>query len=168
MITDSLPTEISSTEAPQPAMARPVAAAPMDVQPSVKPGEFPVVFFDGVCGLCNRWVDFLLKWDRTQMFRFSPLQGETARDWLQISPEQPLNSVVLVDESGIHRKSDAVWRMLLRVGGRWALPAWLLRLTPRFVRNVGYDFVARHRYRWFGRKESCRLPIPAERARFLP
>jgi predicted DCC family thiol-disulfide oxidoreductase YuxK len=136
------------------------------VQP--KPGEHPVIFFDGVCGLCSRWVDFVLRWDKREEFRFSPLQGETAQDWLQVSPEQPLNSVVLVDEQGIHRKSDAIWRMLRRLGGRWTIAAWLLRLTPRPIRNFGYDVVARRRYQWFGKKEACRLPTPAERNRFLP
>ena len=128
----------------------------------------PVIFFDGVCGLCNRWVDFVLAHDRRCVFRFAPLQGATARDWLQITPDQPLNSVVLVDGNGIHRKSDAIWRMLLRLGWFWRVSGWLLRLTPRPMRNWGYDFVARNRYRWFGKKEACRLPSPDERTRFLP
>lgn len=128
----------------------------------------PVIFFDGVCGLCNRWVDFVLAHDRRRVFRFAALQGETARDWLQIAPDQPLNSVVLCDGNGIHRKSDAIWRMLLALGGFWNVPGWLLRLTPRPIRNWGYDLVACNRYRWFGKKETCRLPTPDERSRFLP
>jgi predicted DCC family thiol-disulfide oxidoreductase YuxK len=128
----------------------------------------PVIFFDGVCGLCNRWVDFVLARDRQGVFRFAPLQGETARDWLRIEPGQPLNSVVLVDHHGVYRKSDAIWRMLIRLGGIWIVPGWLLRLTPRPLRQWGYDLVARRRYRWFGKKEACRLPRPQERARFLP
>lgn len=132
------------------------------------PGAGPVIFFDGVCGLCNRWVDFVLAHDRRRVFRFAALQGETARDWLRIAPDEPLNSVVLCDPKGAHRKSDAIWRMLLAIGGIWSVPGWLLRLTPRPVRNWGYDVVARNRYRWFGKKEACRLPTPDERARFLP
>ena len=98
----------------------------------------------------------------------SPLQGETARDWLQIAPDESLNSVVLLDSQGIHRKTDAVWRMLAQLGGAWRIAGWLLRMIPRPVRNLGYDLVARHRYRWFGKKETCRLPTFGERARFLP
>jgi predicted DCC family thiol-disulfide oxidoreductase YuxK len=128
----------------------------------------PVVFFDGVCGLCNHWVDFLLARDRDRHFHFSPLQGETARDWLKIGPEEALDSVVLIDARGIHRKTDAVWRMLLQLGGLWWIAGWLLRLVPRPIRNWGYDIVARHRYRWFGKKETCSLPTPDERERFLP
>jgi predicted DCC family thiol-disulfide oxidoreductase YuxK len=128
----------------------------------------PVIFFDGVCGLCNAWVDFVVARDKQRRFHFSPLQGETARDWLQMTPDAPLDSVALADAEGIHRKSDAVWRILRQLGGVWRLAGWLLRLVPRAVRNWGYDLVARHRYHWFGKKESCRLPTPAERERFLP
>jgi predicted DCC family thiol-disulfide oxidoreductase YuxK len=128
----------------------------------------PVIFFDGVCGLCNAWVDFVMARDRQRRFHFSPLQGETARDWLQMTPDSPLDSVTLADAAGIHRKSDAVWRILVQLGGGWSLAGRLLRLVPRPVRNWGYDFVARHRYRWFGKKESCRLPNAVERERFLP
>ena len=128
----------------------------------------PVIFFDGVCGLCNAWVDFVIARDRHARFRFSPLQGETARDWLQMTPETSLDSVALVDAAGIHRKSEAVWRILSQLGGVWRPLGCLLRLIPCPLRNWGYDFVARHRYRWFGKKEACRLPTPGERVRFLP
>jgi predicted DCC family thiol-disulfide oxidoreductase YuxK len=131
-------------------------------------GPLPVIFFDGVCGLCNAWVDFVIAHDRQGRFRLSPLQGATARDWLQMTPEASLDSVALVDIAGVHRKSGAVWRILVQLGGVWQPLGWLLRLTPRPARDWGYDFVARHRYRWFGKKETCRLPTPAERERFLP
>lgn len=135
---------------------------------STSPGLLPVIFFDGVCGLCNHWIDFVLSRDRNRLFHFAPLQGETARDWLKMGPHEELSSVVLLDARGIHRKTDAVWRMLVQLGGVCRIAGRLLRLVPRPVRNWGYDFVARHRYRWFGKKESCRLPTPDERARFLP
>jgi predicted DCC family thiol-disulfide oxidoreductase YuxK len=135
---------------------------------AASPGLLPVIFFDGVCGLCNHWIDFVLARDRNRLFHFAPLQGETARDWLQLAPDESLSSVVLLDAQGIHRKTDAVWRMLVQLGGVWRIAGWLLRLVPRPVRNWGYDFIARHRYRWFGKKETCRLPTPDERARFLP
>ncbi len=132
------------------------------------PEPLPVIFFDGVCGLCNHWVDFVVARDRRCLFHFAPLQGETAQDWLKLAPDESLNSVILFDAQGIHRKSDAVCRMLVQLGGMWRLAGWLVRLVPRPIRNWGYDFIARHRYRWFGKKESCRLPKPEERARFLP
>jgi predicted DCC family thiol-disulfide oxidoreductase YuxK len=143
-------------------------AAPADEVGAPAGSPLPVVFFDGVCGLCNAWVDFVIARDWQGRFRFSPLQGATARDWLQMTPETSLDSVALVDAAGVHRKSDAVGRILVQLGGVWRPMGWLLHLIPRPVRNWGYDVVARRRYRWFGRKEACRLPTPAERARFLP
>lgn len=139
-----------------------------DTQHAVGPGEAPVIFFDGVCGLCNHWVDFVLARDRRGAFRFGPLQGETARAWLNLPPDAALDSITLVDRAGIHRKSSAVSRILVGLGGLWVLCGWLLWLIPRPLRDWGYDFIARQRYRWFGKKESCRLPSPAERARFVP
>jgi predicted DCC family thiol-disulfide oxidoreductase YuxK len=128
----------------------------------------PVIFFDGVCGLCNAWIDFVVARDKTRVFRFGPLQGETAREWLNLPPEAAFDSVTLVDSTGTYRKSDAVWRILARLPGAWRLIAGLLRVIPRPVRNWGYDFVARRRYRWFGKKETCRLPTADERDRFVP
>lgn len=128
----------------------------------------PVIFFDGVCGLCNRTVDFVIARDRARVFRFAPLQGETAQRLLQIAPDQPLNSMALVDGCGVHWRTDAVCRMLKELGGAWRVAGSLLRLVPRPIRNWGYDLVARNRYRWFGKKETCRLPMPEERALFLP
>jgi predicted DCC family thiol-disulfide oxidoreductase YuxK len=144
---------------PAPESAGQVAAAP---------NLLPVIFFDGVCGLCNHWINFVLARDRNRRFRFAALQGETARDWLKLPPVEALSSVVLVDSTGVYRQTDAVWRMLVQLGGVCRIAGWLMRLLPRPIRNWGYDFIARHRYRWFGKKESCRLPTPDERARFLP
>lgn len=126
-----------------------------------------LVLFDGVCGLCNRWVAFLLKHDRHARFRFATIQGETGTRLLPGESADP-SSVVLVDRDGTWRHSTAIVRMLRGLGGAWSLWGTLLRLVPRPVRDAGYRFVARHRYRWFGRKETCRLPTPEERARFLP
>lgn len=155
----SLHAQHTATSQPEP---QPVAepARPLSVH--------PVIFFDGVCGLCNRWVDFVLARDRAQLFRFSPLQGETARVWLQFESEVSLDSIVLVDSLGEHRKTDAVARILRGLGGTWGLAGAALAILPRPLRNLGYDLVAKNRYRLFGRKAACRLPTPEERSRFLP
>jgi len=163
-----MPVDPVNPVAVQPSMPPAVSLSESAGQNAAARNPLPVIFFDGVCGLCNHWVDFLVARDRKQVVHFAPLQGETARDWLKLAPDESLNSVVLFDARGIHRKSDAVWRMLVQLGGVWRIAGWLLRLVPRPIRNWGYDFVARHRYRWFGKKESCRLPTPDERARFLP
>ena len=128
----------------------------------------PVVFFDGECGLCDSWVSFVLARDKRRKFRFGTLQGMTARDWLHLAPDANLDSLAFADGHGIHRKSEAVWRIFRRLGGKWRAIGFALRLIPRPIRDGGYDFIARRRYRWFGKKETCRLPTPEERERFVP
>jgi predicted DCC family thiol-disulfide oxidoreductase YuxK len=127
-----------------------------------------IVFFDGVCGFCNAWVDFLIIRDPDGQLAFAPLQGETARQLLPDADRERLHSLVLWTPQRAYRKSAAVVRILWRLGGVWRLLAGLLWLIPLPLRNLGYDVVARNRYRLFGKKETCRMPTPAERTRFLP
>jgi predicted DCC family thiol-disulfide oxidoreductase YuxK len=128
----------------------------------------PVIFFDDVCIMCNTFVNLLLKVDRRQQFFFAPLRGETASKLLPPLPEDPGKwSMVYVDEARIHDESDASLEVYRRLGGAW----WLLslaRFIPRSIRNPVYRVIARNRYRWFGKRETCRLPSAEEKARFLP
>jgi predicted DCC family thiol-disulfide oxidoreductase YuxK len=128
----------------------------------------PIVFFDGVCGLCNRFVDFLLPRDHYRVFLFAPLQGETARARLSDEDIENVSTIVLVDETGTHRRSKAVVRILCRLGFGWKITGFLLAMIPRPLRDLGYKLVARYRYALFGKKDECRLPTTDERARFLP
>ena len=128
----------------------------------------PVVFFDGVCGLCNRFVDWLLAWDDQQRYTLAPLQGTTARQRLEPLPLDPAGgSIALLAGGRAYHRSEAVIRIIGGLGGAWRL-AHLLRAIPGPVRDWAYDLVARHRYRIFGRREQCRVPGPEERSRFLP
>lgn len=127
----------------------------------------PVVFFDGVCNLCNGSVNFLIDRDARGRLLFAPLQGPTFRQVREAHPElEELGSIVLLDEAGVHLKSKAALRILTALGGVWRL-ASILYLVPRPLRDLLYDFVAKRRYRWFGKSESCRIPTPELRARFL-
>lgn len=148
------------------------AESAQDLSPSAIPASSaptgPIVFFDGVCGLCNESVDRLVKWDRHAVFKLAPLQGETARQWLSPSDTQQLGSVVLIADGRTFRKSAAVVRILCRLGTFGRIAGVLLWLIPRPIRDLGYVIVARNRYRWFGKKETCRLPTAEERTRFLP
>jgi predicted DCC family thiol-disulfide oxidoreductase YuxK len=128
----------------------------------------PIVFFDGVCGLCNRFVNFLIARDRDAVFRFAPLQGETAAARLASADVCQLNTIVLLDDGGTYRKSDAVVRILRRLGAGWPIVGRALAVLPRPLRDLGYSLVARYRYTVFGKKESCRMPTATERSRFLP
>jgi predicted DCC family thiol-disulfide oxidoreductase YuxK len=128
----------------------------------------PIIFFDGVCGMCNRFVDLVLRVDRKELFRFAPLQGTTARELLPPLHEDPQQwSMVYLDERGRHDQSDASLEVYRRLGGAWHVLG-LLRFVPRALRNPVYRVVARNRYRWFGKQDTCRVPSPEERRRFLP
>lgn len=127
------------------------------------------LYFDGVCNLCNRTVDFLIRHDRNGELRYASLQGETARTAVpEFVQEQGLGTVVLVDRDGKHVRSTAIGRSLRIVGGFWGMLGSLLLLIPRPIRDAAYRWVARNRFRWFGRRDSCRLPTPEERLLFLP
>ena len=162
----------------------------------------PILFFDGVCGLCNRFVDFMLKADSRNRFLYAPLQGETARSLLGMDgeagggvagdhqtndppPGGPVKSdspggpdtgglqlgnprsFVFLEKDAFNEQSNAVLLAMRRLGGAWHLIA-VLYVFPRPLRDFVYRIVARNRYRWFGRRDACRLPTPEERDRFLP
>lgn len=125
-----------------------------------------IVFFDGVCGLCNRFVDRLLRWDKQRVLRFAPLQGSTAAARLSTAVGADLDTVVLLDEAGVHTRSEAALRIIAHLGGAWRLIK-VLRIFPRVVRDAVYDWIARRRYGWFGKRDACRVPTAAERGVFL-
>jgi predicted DCC family thiol-disulfide oxidoreductase YuxK len=128
----------------------------------------PLILFDGTCGLCNSWVHFVLRFDRAARFRFTPLQSETGAKLLGANrlPVDYIESILLFDDGRMYTGSTAVLRILRNLGFPCSL-AYVLILVPRSVREAVYRFIARHRYAWFGRQESCRLPTPAERRRFI-
>lgn len=156
---------MSSSAAPT--AETPSRSAPAD---AASPAETsPIVFFDGVCGLCNASVDFILAKDRKGVFRFAPLQGETAAAMLTPEDIASLKSLVLRDEKGrIFRRSTAIWRILWTLGGSMRVLGAALWTVPWPLRDVGYRAISACRYRLFGKKDACRLPTPAERRRFLP
>ena len=122
------------------------------------------VFFDGVCGLCNRFVDFLIAHDRARRLRFAPLTGASAaRLHLTVANA---DTVMYAEGRDVLDRSSAAIAAVSRLGGGWSFAA-VLGLVPRPVRDLIYDWVARHRYDWFGRRDSCRLPSASEAAVFL-
>lgn len=129
------------------------------------------ILFDGVCNLCNGFVQFVIRHDPAGRFRFVALQSEAARALLAAhglpaaAPADP-ESVLLLSGGRLYSHSTAVLRVAYGLGGAWRL-ARLGEVLPRAWRDALYRFVARHRYRWFGRQESCMLPTPALKARFL-
>jgi predicted DCC family thiol-disulfide oxidoreductase YuxK len=125
-----------------------------------------IVFFDGVCGLCNKFVDFAMLEDRDRVLRFAPLEGETAKEHEEKIKALNSDSVVLIDETGIYHRSDAVIRICQQMGNIWGL-AVVLKIIPRPLRDACYKVVAQNRYALWGKKDSCRLPTAEERGRLL-
>ncbi len=132
------------------------------------PGDPPIVFFDGVCGLCNRSVDFLMRHDRTGQLHFSTLQGTTAGRMLPVFYTEDLDSVVLYQEGELYHRSDAILRAMKYLGGGCRIFAMCMLLIPSPLRDLGYRLIARYRYPWFGMRDVCRIPTEEERRRFLP
>lgn len=134
---------------------------------TLAPGSTGTVLFDGYCGLCNRFVDFLLRHDRGRRLRMAPLSGTTATRLAPGRAGGAPDSVVYVVGGRVLARSDAAIAALSQLGGLWSFVA-VLGLVPRWLRDRIYDMVAVRRYRWFGQRDSCRLPGPGEQAWFLP
>jgi predicted DCC family thiol-disulfide oxidoreductase YuxK len=134
----------------------------------------PIVLYDGVCGLCNRLVRFVLKRDRSDKFRFAALQSGFARSLLERHNCNPndLDTFYLALEPGqtherLLSRNDAAAAVLQELGGIWSVWGKLIKLFPRQVRDWQYNLVASNRYRLFGRYEACPLPDPKVRYKFL-
>jgi predicted DCC family thiol-disulfide oxidoreductase YuxK len=130
----------------------------------------PVVLFDGVCNLCNFAVQFILDRDPFATFRFASLQSAAAAGLLGAfgipAPVGDPESLVLIDDGKVYQSSTAALRIARRLRGIWKL-AYALIVIPPFARDAIYRWIARNRYRWFGKADQCRVPTPELRARFL-
>jgi predicted DCC family thiol-disulfide oxidoreductase YuxK len=132
------------------------------------PGGKAVLIFDGVCNFCNRSVNFVMNRDRRGRFLFASSQSEAGSALLRrfgVDPDS-VQSVYLVEGDRIWSRSDATVQIARRMPFPWNL-GYAGVVLPKFLRDRLYDGIARNRYRWFGKSESCRLPTEAERAKFL-
>lgn len=119
-----------------------------------------IVYFDGVCGLCNRFVDFLLKHDKSKSLKLAPLQNSKFKN------QTNFDSVVLSINDKEYFKSEAAIRAIAALGGGWNVTLMLL-VIPKVIRDSVYGVIARNRYKLFGKKDVCRIPTPEERERFI-
>jgi predicted DCC family thiol-disulfide oxidoreductase YuxK len=119
--------------------------------------EQPVILFDGVCNLCNGTVDFLMKWDRKKQFRFASLQSETGKFLNhQYAIPQDCDSVILIKSEIVYFKSEAVFEIAGMLPYPWKSVAFL-KFIPKKTGDKLYDLIAKNRYRWFGKRETCRI-----------
>jgi predicted DCC family thiol-disulfide oxidoreductase YuxK len=137
-------------------------------QAFVMASEAPILIFDGVCKICSFGVQTMLRADKRGIFRFAFGQGEkgSALKAAYGLPKGDLESVTLIDNGLCWSKSDAVLEVCRRLPFPWPLLT-VFKIVPKFIRDPLYSLVARNRYRWFGRRESCFAPTPEHRARFI-
>jgi predicted DCC family thiol-disulfide oxidoreductase YuxK len=133
---------------------------------AMEKNDQPIIFFDGVCNLCNNFVDLIMSIDEQHIFRFASLQGETAKKLLAPQDYNNMNSVVLYTPKKVLKKSTAVIEILKSLGGGWKA-AGVFGALPASVTDVLYDMTAKYRYKIFGKKDTCRIPTKEERALFL-
>ena len=127
----------------------------------------PVIFFDGVCNLCNASVQFAIERDKKNFFRFTALQGEYAKKTLpQFKVDlNKIDSIVLVENKELYTKSSAALRIARKLNGLWPM-LYIFIIIPKFIRDWVYDLIAKNRYKWWGRQESCLVPTPELRQKF--
>jgi predicted DCC family thiol-disulfide oxidoreductase YuxK len=130
--------------------------------------ESPVILFDGVCNLCSGFVQVMIRIDKKGQFKFASIQSDYGQKALQKFklPTEEISTVVMVDRERVYTHADVALQIALRLGGLWRLFA-VFYLIPRPLRNLIYNWVARNRYRWFGQKESCMIPTPELKNRFV-
>jgi predicted DCC family thiol-disulfide oxidoreductase YuxK len=132
------------------------------------PASHPILLFDGVCNLCNGFVKFIIQRDPEGIFHFASLQSEAGQALLAEYglPRESMDTTVLIENGQAYTHADVALRMAPRLNIWWS---WvrLLWVVPRPIRNAVYNWVARNRYRWFGKQEACLLPLPEWKARFV-
>ena len=132
------------------------------------PDDKPIILFDGVCNFCNAMVNFIIREDKKNVFRFATLQSESGKSLLarhQIDWKAN-DSFVLIEKDKAYQKSKASLRVYHKLSWywKWTQVFWIV---PKFLRDAVYNFIARNRYKWFGKKEECMIPTPAVKERFL-
>ena len=142
----------------------------MSGRPSQQPsGDHPVILFDGVCNLCHWAVRFVIKRDPKGVFRFAAQQSDAGKELLTMAGDEASRieaGVILIERGVLYRRSTASLRIARRMRFPWPI-MYSLIIVPRPLRDWGYDFIARHRYRWFGKQETCIVPSGELQSRFL-
>jgi predicted DCC family thiol-disulfide oxidoreductase YuxK len=127
-----------------------------------------IILFDGVCNLCNASINYVIDRDKQKYFRYAALQSKSGETYLNKfnMPADVFNTIVLVEGDKFYTRSTAALRIAKKMDGAWPL-LYTFIIIPTFIRNVVYDFVAKNRYKWFGREETCRIPTPELKSLFL-
>ncbi|NYE03954.1 putative DCC family thiol-disulfide oxidoreductase YuxK [Bacillus niacini] len=126
-----------------------------------------IILFDGVCNFCNSSVQFIIKRDPTGYFKFASLQSETGQQLLKkYGVSKEIDSIIVIEKQSVYIKSSAVLQISGKLTGFWRFFS-ILRVFPPLFRDCLYDLVAKNRYNWFGKSDSCMLPTAEMKKRFL-
>jgi len=127
-----------------------------------------IILFDGVCNLCNGVVTYIIKRDNKNVFKFAALQSEIGQQLISKFniDTSKVDSIILIDGEKHYIKSSAALHIAKQLSGAYPLLFGFM-IVPKFIRNAVYDYIARNRYKWFGKKESCMIPTSELKAKFL-
>ena len=130
--------------------------------------ESPVILFDGVCNFCNGAVNFIIQRDKKSLIKFAALQSEAGRKLLQRFnlPADELSSIILIEDGNVFTQSSAALKLCKYLTGLWPLMYGFI-IVPLVLRDGIYKWIAKNRYKWFGKKDHCMIPTPEVRTRFL-
>lgn len=128
----------------------------------------PVILFDGVCNFCNGAVNFVIKRDKKALIQFAPLQSEKGRMFSRQFgfSEEDMKTFLFIEDGKVYTKSTAALRVCRYLGALWPL-CYGFMIVPKFIRDGIYNWIAKNRYKWFGKKETCMMPTPEVRTRFI-
>lgn len=124
----------------------------------------PIIFYDGLCGLCDRSVKFIIKYDQEKKFRFAALQSDFAKQIL--GDDANADTFILFEKGKIITRSTAALRVCKILSGKLSF-LYIFILVPAFIRDAFYDLIARNRYKWFGHFDKCKIPTPEQKELFI-
>jgi len=127
-----------------------------------------IILFDGVCNLCNRTINFIIDRDNKNIFKFAAFQSEAGQNYLKKNGifSTELDTVILIDNDKFYKKSTAGLRIVKELKGGWKI-FYLLIIIPSFIRDFFYNIIAKNRYKWFGKSDTCRVPTKELQDKFL-
>lgn len=129
----------------------------------------PIILFDGFCNLCDSMINFILKEDKKDLFRFSAIQSDFTKKIISDKKldSEYLKTIILIYNDKIYFRSDAVLKILILLGGYFKLFAYIFIIIPTPIRDLVYNFIAKKRYLWFGKKENCIISYPDVNDKFI-
>jgi predicted DCC family thiol-disulfide oxidoreductase YuxK len=127
-----------------------------------------IILFDGVCNFCNSSVNFIIRHDKKKRYKFAALQSDVGRMLSEKHgiDQSKIDSIILIENGNIFVKSSAILRITKNLNLLYPL-LYVFIITPKFIRDGVYDFIAKNRYKWFGKKEACMIPSPEIKSRFI-